>query len=83
MLLQSLVNVIGESKNEDVIRFIEERITCNIPNKETCPDLHELATNYQMHKCSNYCKLKKRYSKNFFVTNASSDFSIQLEKIQF
>ena len=49
MLLQSLVNIIGESKNEDVIRFIEERITRNVPNKETFPNLHELATNYQMH----------------------------------
>ena len=66
--------VIGESKNEDVIRFIEERITCNIPNKETCPELHELVTKYQMHKCSNYCKIKKRSSKNVFVTKCKFGF---------
>ena len=67
--------VIGESKNEDVIRFIEERITCNIPNKETCPELHELVTKYQLHKCSNYCKIKKKYSKNVFVTKCKFGFS--------
>ena len=66
--------VIGESKNEDVIRFIEERITCNIANKETCPELHELATKYQMHKCSNYREIKKLYSKNVFVTKCKFGF---------
>ena len=47
---------------------------CNIPNKETCPELHELVTKYEIHKCSNYCKIKKQYIKNVFVTKCKFGF---------
>uniref|UniRef100_A0A1X7T9K9 Helitron helicase-like domain-containing protein n=1 Tax=Amphimedon queenslandica TaxID=400682 RepID=A0A1X7T9K9_AMPQE len=53
--------VVGESRAEDVVRFIDERVTCNIPNKDTCPQLHEVVTRYQLHKCSNYCKKKRKF----------------------
>ena len=66
--------VVGESRAEDVTRFIDERVTCNIPSKDTCPQLHEIATRYQLHKCSNYCKKKRKFSKNTFVTKCKFGF---------
>ena len=66
--------VIGESRAEDVTRFIDERITCSIPDKGTCPELHRLVTKYQLHKCSNYCKKKRKFTKNVFVTKCKFGF---------
>ena len=47
--------VIGQDPPEVVLRWIEERITCHIPDKDLCPELHRLVTKYQLHKCSSYC----------------------------
>uniref|UniRef100_A0A1X7UF82 Uncharacterized protein n=1 Tax=Amphimedon queenslandica TaxID=400682 RepID=A0A1X7UF82_AMPQE len=47
-------SVVGESRAEDVVRVIDKRVSCNIPNKDTCPQLHEIVMRYQLHKCSNY-----------------------------
>ena len=58
--------VVGESSAKDVTRFIDERVTCNILSKDTCPELHEIVTRYQLHKCSNYCKKIRKFSKNIF-----------------
>ena len=66
--------VVGESRSEDVTRFIDERVTCNIPSKDRCPELHEIVTRYQLHKCSNYCKKKRKFSKNIFVTKCKFRF---------
>ena len=30
---------------------MQERITCNIPNKQSDSELHSLVTRYQLHKC--------------------------------
>uniref|UniRef100_A0A1X7USH7 ATP-dependent DNA helicase n=1 Tax=Amphimedon queenslandica TaxID=400682 RepID=A0A1X7USH7_AMPQE len=63
---------VGESRAEDVIRFIDERITCHIPNKDTCPELHKVVTRYQLHKCSNY------FSENTVLNNVQQ--SMKAEK---
>ena len=60
--------VIGESKPEHVITWIEERITCHIPNEKSNPELHRLVTRYQMHKCSNYCRRRRKVANNTFIT---------------
>ena len=44
--------VIGQDDPEKVLSWIQEGITCQIPDKETSPELHRLVTRYQMHKCS-------------------------------
>ena len=49
--------VIGQDDPDDVLSWIQERITCQIPNKESDPELYNLVTRYQMHKCSASCKL--------------------------
>ena len=65
--------VIGESDPVSVLKWIQERITCKIPNAALNPELHKLVTKYQMHKCSPYCK-RKRNLKGTFVTTCKSGF---------
>ena len=48
--------VIGVDSDITVLKWIQEQITCRIPDKGTNPELHCLVTKYQMHKCSSYCK---------------------------
>ena len=52
------VPVIGVDHPEKVLTWIQEWITCKLPDKESDPDLHALVARYQMHKCSAYCKRK-------------------------
>ena len=42
--------VIGLDDPDKVLAWIQERITCHLPNKESDPDLHRLVTRYQTHK---------------------------------
>ena len=48
--------VIGVHSEITILKWIQERITCRIPDKESNPELYRLVTKYQMHKCSSYCK---------------------------
>ena len=50
------VPVIGQDDPATVLSWIEESITCHIPDEEKNPELNRLVTRYQMHKCSAYCK---------------------------
>ena len=59
--------MIGRDDPDEVLGWIQERITCHIPNKESDPELYNLVTRYQMHKCSGYCK-RKRKCGNVFIT---------------
>ena len=52
--------VAGVDPPEKVLAWIEKRITCQIPNKDKEPELYDLLTRYQMHKCSAYCKKPKK-----------------------
>ena len=55
------------------LSFIESRITCGIPDKEQNPELHQLVTRYQMHKCSAYCRRKRKHG-GYFVTRCRFNF---------
>uniref|UniRef100_A0A1X7V9W4 Helitron helicase-like domain-containing protein n=1 Tax=Amphimedon queenslandica TaxID=400682 RepID=A0A1X7V9W4_AMPQE len=72
--------VVGQSRAEDVIRFIDERITCHIPNKDTCPELNEVVTRYQLHKCSNYCRKRESLVKTYLLQSATLAFLAQFLK---
>ena len=65
--------VIGQDDPDEVLGWIQERITCHIPNKESDPRLYNLVTRYQMHKCSGYCK-RKRKCGNVFITRCKFGF---------
>ena len=65
--------VIGRDYPDEVLGWIQERITCHIANKESYPELYNLVTRYQMHKCSGYCK-RKRKCGNVFITRYKFGF---------
>ena len=44
-----------------------------MPDSKTCPELHVLVTKYQMHKCSDYCKRRRRVGSTF-ITRCKFDF---------
>ena len=44
--------VIGVDDGDNGLAWIEDRITCKLPDKESDPKLHAMVTKYQLHKCS-------------------------------
>ena len=58
--------VVGESRSEDITRFIDERVTCNIPSKDTCPELHEIDARYRTSYTSAAITVRKR--ENLVIT---------------
>ena len=68
------VRVIGQDDPDKVLAWIEERITCHIPDKKCSPDLHRLVTRYQLHKCSSYCKREKKCGRHTFITRCRFAF---------
>ena len=65
--------MIGKSDPTEVLAWIQERITCRIPDASLNPELHALVTKYQMHKCTNYCKRRQKL-KNGFITKCRFGF---------
>ena len=57
-----------------VTAWINKRISCQIPDEKVSPKLHWLVTKYQLHKCSNYCRRKKKYG-SAYVTHYKFGFS--------
>ena len=65
--------VIGQDDPDEVLQWIQERVTCHIPNKDTDPELYNVVTRYQMHRCSGYCK-RKRKCGSVFITRCRFGF---------
>ena len=59
--------VIGRDDPERVLAWLQERITCRIPDRDTDPDLHRLVTRYQLHKCNAYCKRRRKCGRTFIT----------------
>ena len=59
--------VIDKDVPDGVLKWIQGRTTCHIPYKKSDPELHNLVTRYQMHKCSSYCKRKRKVG-NLYIT---------------
>ena len=53
--------------SKQVLKWIQERITCRIPDESTNPELHRPVTRHQLHKCSSYCKRKVKVE-GVFIT---------------
>ena len=70
--------VIGIDPPEEVLSWIQNRITCHIPDPETNPELYHLVTRYQMHKCSAYClrtrKVKGVKGEKMFIRQCKFNF---------
>ena len=57
---------IGVDPEDKVTEWIDKRITCHIPDEKTSPELDRLVTKYQLHKCSSYCRCKKKYGSAYY-----------------
>ena len=57
--------VIGKDDPKKVIAWMEHYMTCFIPDSKTDPELHRLVTKYQAHKCSRYCRRRRRCGKTY------------------
>ena len=68
------VKVIYFTKNLTFDQNFLEESTDN----ESNPDLHRLVTRYQMHKCSAYCKRRRKCSGNTFITRCRFGFPCQV-----
>ena len=68
--------IAGRDEPEDVLQWIQNRITCRIPEEDSNPELHQLVTKYQSHKCSGYCQRKKRV-KGTYITYCRFGFPRQ------
>ena len=49
-----------EKNKEKVIKFISKYISCQIPDKNLSPILHDRVTKYQQHCCNKYCMRSKK-----------------------
>ena len=64
----------GADDDDRVLHWIQERITCRIPEEDSNPELHQLVTEYQYHKCSKYCQRRKRVKGGTFITRCRFGF---------
>ena len=62
--------------SEDVLRWIQNRITCRSPEDNSNPELHQLVTKYQSHRCGGYCQQRKRV-KTTYITYCRFGFPRQ------
>ena len=65
--------LIDQDDPDKVLAWIQERINCNIPDKNSSPELHRLVTRYLLQKCSSYCKTEKKVW-NTFITRCRFGF---------
>ena len=70
--------VIDQDEPVNVLAWIQQKITCQIPDNESNPDLHKLVTRYIMHKCSAYCKQRSKCSGKTFITRCRLGFPHQV-----
>ena len=66
--------MIGVDSDDKVLSWIQDRITCHIPDKKIDPELHFLVTHYQMHKCSGYCLRSKKVGKGQYIRRCKFNF---------
>uniref|UniRef100_A0A1X7V8N1 Helitron helicase-like domain-containing protein n=1 Tax=Amphimedon queenslandica TaxID=400682 RepID=A0A1X7V8N1_AMPQE len=57
--------VVSIDRPEEVCSFIQDRITCHIPDRKMSPNLNILVIRYQMHKSSNCCKRNIKVCKTY------------------
>ena len=51
--------VVGMSSEENIAHFVTQYVTCELPDRISNPQLHELVTKWQLHRCGSYCMRKR------------------------
>ena len=69
--------VAGTDSNDEVLQWIQARITCRIPKDNSNPEMHQLVTKYQHHKCNSYCQRKNGILSSRDAGSDSHDRSVQ------
>ena len=67
----------GKDDDGIVLRWIQDRITCRIPEEKSNPQVHQLVSKYQYHKCNNYCQ-RRKCVKGTFITRCRFGFPRQI-----
>ena len=52
--------IAGKDEPEEVLRWIQKRITFRIPEEDSNLELNQLVTKYQCHMYSGYCQRRKK-----------------------
>ena len=66
--------VAGRDDDDVILKFVQDRISCRIPEEDSNPELHRLVTKYQYHKCNSYCQRRKRVRGGTFITHCRFGF---------
>ena len=66
--------LIGKHSNEEVLEFIQQYITCSIPDNEKSPNLNKLVNQFQRHKCGSYCLRKFKTGNGQFYSHCRFGF---------
>lgn len=74
---------LGIDSDEQVQEYINRYVTCRLPDKVKEPLLHKLVTDYQSHRCNNYClrvlsRKGRRFKKCRFGFPRSARATLQL-----
>ena len=63
--------VAGRDDDDVVLKFVQDRISCRIPEEDSNPELH---TKNQYHKCNSYSQRRKRIRGGTFITRCRFGF---------
>ena len=58
--------VIGKNTPEEVTDYINNICTCQLPDPESSPTLHQLVTRFQTHRCNKYCTKLYKCNNKFY-----------------
>jgi ATP-dependent DNA helicase PIF1 len=47
--------LIGTDSDDTILKYIEQYVTCSMPDEIKSPTLYKYVTTFQKHKCSDYC----------------------------
>ena len=57
--------ILGVSKDEEIAHFINQHVTCQLPDKMISPILYNRVLKYQSHHCNSYCLRTKKTKSGF------------------
>ena len=58
--------ILGQNSIQEVQTYINSISTCSMPDAETSPTLHQLVSQFQLHKCTKYCTKSYKKQGSFY-----------------
>ena len=72
LLWNSDAPVLGQAPDTEVKKFIEDHVTCEIPDPVESPEMYQLVEKWQTHRCGKYCIRKRTFSKSGKTVSVTS-----------